>query len=251
MRFEQSHVIPVSPPPACVDTVMTSASPPPQPHHPMAYHPFLQQRPTDFSVSSLLTAPSTTPPGADSAGSEPRDGRESGSASVGNGGRPESSSSTTHLASPQTSPVPPGGAPGPAPGLPLSPLAGRPAGPHAAGHTPPGMPPYNFLAALAANGSPPCYPFLPRLPHAHAPHSVPPNGLPPGHPYPLADDVVLAAAIAAHYHGHHPAMVPRPMRPIPLEDDGVVDDPKVTLESKELWDKFHKLGTEMVITKSG
>ena len=114
-----------------------------------------------------------------------------------------------------------------------------------------GMPPYNFLAALAANSSPPCYPFLPRLPSAHAPHNQPPPGLPPGHPYPLAEDVVLAAAIAAHYHGHHPAMVPRPMRPIPMEDDGVVDDPKVTLESKELWDKFHKLGTEMVITKSG
>ncbi|XP_052123437.1 optomotor-blind protein-like isoform X2 [Frankliniella occidentalis] len=237
MRFEQSNVVPVSPPPACLDTVMTSASPPPQPHHPMAYHPFLQQRPTDFSVSSLLTAPSTTPPGADSAGSEPRDGREAGGVS---NGRPESSSSTTHLASPQTSPG--------APGLPLSPLAGRPAGP--AGHTPHGMPPYNFLAALAANGSPPCYPFLPRLPHA-PPNGMQHNGLPPGHPYPLADDVVLAAAIAAHYHGHHPAMVPRPMRPIPLEDDGVVDDPKVTLESKELWDKFHKLGTEMVITKSG
>ena len=29
------------------------------------------------------------------------------------------------------------------------------------------------------------------------------------------------------------------------------DDPKVTLEHKELWGKFHKYGTEMVITKSG
>lgn len=29
------------------------------------------------------------------------------------------------------------------------------------------------------------------------------------------------------------------------------DDPKVTLESKELWEQFHKRGTEMVITKSG
>ncbi|XP_034237200.1 optomotor-blind protein-like isoform X2 [Thrips palmi] len=117
------------------------------------------------------------------------------------------------------------------------------------------MPPYNFLAALAANSAPQCFPFLPRMPSAHAPHNAPPPGLPPGlghgHPYPLAEDVVLAAAIAAHYHGHHPAMVPRPMRPIPMEDDGVVDDPKVTLESKDLWDKFHKLGTEMVITKSG
>ena len=36
-----------------------------------------------------------------------------------------------------------------------------------------------------------------------------------------------------------------------LEEDGVTDDPKVTLEAKELWMQFHMLGTEMVITKSG
>ena len=39
--------------------------------------------------------------------------------------------------------------------------------------------------------------------------------------------------------------------PIPMEDDGVVDDPKVNIEAKELWQTFHVLGTEMVITKSG
>ena len=38
---------------------------------------------------------------------------------------------------------------------------------------------------------------------------------------------------------------------IPMEDDGVVDDPKVNIEMKELWQTFHVLGTEMVITKSG
>ena len=36
-----------------------------------------------------------------------------------------------------------------------------------------------------------------------------------------------------------------------VEDDGICDDPKVALEAKDLWDKFHELGTEMVITKSG
>lgn len=35
------------------------------------------------------------------------------------------------------------------------------------------------------------------------------------------------------------------------EDDGVKDDPEVCLESKDLWTRFHELGTEMVITKSG
>ena len=90
---------------------------------------------------------------------------------------------------------------------------------------------------------------LPAPSPPHLPH--PQHALPPGHPYTTAEDVVLAAAIAAHHH-HHPAMVPRHgLRALPPEDDGVVDDPKVTLESKELWEKFHKLGTEMVITKSG
>lgn len=147
----------------------------------MAYHPFLQlPRPTDFSVSSLLTA------GAPSQGQ----------------------------ISPSTAPQP-----------------------------------YFPAAALAAltnstgGHHPQLYPgsLLPKLPphHPHAHHAI-------GTPYTTAEDVVLAAVAA---HQHHPAM--RPLRAFQPEDDGVVDDPKVTLEGKELFEKFHKLGTEMVITKSG
>ncbi|XP_061660273.1 T-box transcription factor TBX2b-like isoform X2 [Syngnathoides biaculeatus] len=33
--------------------------------------------------------------------------------------------------------------------------------------------------------------------------------------------------------------------------DLLCDEPKVTLESQDLWNEFHKMGTEMVITKSG
>lgn len=44
---------------------------------------------------------------------------------------------------------------------------------------------------------------------------------------------------------------PPPNGIIELEDDGIEDDPKVCLESKDLWERFHTLGTEMVITKSG
>ncbi|XP_014679941.1 PREDICTED: T-box transcription factor TBX3-like, partial [Priapulus caudatus] len=47
------------------------------------------------------------------------------------------------------------------------------------------------------------------------------------------------------------ASMQRPLRTIDPEDSQYVDNPKVDLESKELWEKFHKLGTEMVITKSG
>ena len=31
----------------------------------------------------------------------------------------------------------------------------------------------------------------------------------------------------------------------------VVEDPNVSLEANELWEQFHNIGTEMVITKSG
>jgi T-box protein 2 len=64
----------------------------------------------------------------------------------------------------------------------------------------------------------------------------------------------MAAAMA--YPGlmssHRPgdAMITRPPVPIP-EDDNVKDDPKVTLEAKDLWQKFANYGTEMVITKTG
>ena len=55
----------------------------------------------------------------------------------------------------------------------------------------------------------------------------------------------------------YPGLFPRlpfgafPPRPPPPEDDNVQDDPKVNLEAKELWEQFHKIGTEMVITKTG
>jgi hypothetical protein len=146
----------------------------------MAYHPFLQlPRPTDFSVSSLLTA------------GIPNQGQGS-------------------------------------PGIPPQPYF-----------------PAAALAALAGQGSHHnLYPgaLLPKFP-PHHPH---PHHHPLGTPYTTAEDVVMAAVAA---HQHHPAM--RPLRALQPEDDGVVDDPKVTLEGKELWEKFHKLGTEMVITKSG
>ncbi|XP_061783261.1 T-box transcription factor TBX3a isoform X1 [Nerophis lumbriciformis] len=50
-----------------------------------------------------------------------------------------------------------------------------------------------------------------------------------------------AAAAAAHL---------RPLKSLEPEEE-VEDDPKVHLEAKELWELFHKRGTEMVITKSG
>lgn len=124
-----------------------------------------------------------------------------------------------------------------------SPVPGHPAlGPHL-----PQQNPYFPATALAALANSPVgstagiYSSPLRFPghHHHSHHPL-------ATPYTTAEDVVLASAVA---HQLHPAM--RPLRALQPEDDGVVDDPKVTLEGKELWEKFHKLGTEMVITKSG
>ncbi|KYO32215.1 T-box transcription factor TBX2 [Alligator mississippiensis] len=68
-------------------------------------------------------------------------------------------------------------------------------------------------------------------------------------------DPSLAGAAEAGLHvtalgHHHQAAHLRSLKSLEPEEE-VEDDPKVTLEAKELWDQFHKLGTEMVITKSG
>lgn len=63
----------------------------------------------------------------------------------------------------------------------------------------------------------------------------------------------LSGALHAHHHHHaHPQQHAhlRALKSLEPEDE-VEDDPKVTLEAKELWDQFHHFGTEMVITKSG
>ncbi|KAG5673336.1 hypothetical protein PVAND_003395 [Polypedilum vanderplanki] len=191
----------------------------------MAYHPFLQlPRQTDFSVSSLLTA-GITPSSQSSQSSGQLSPQTPIASSNNNNNNNNSNSSSTQQQQQQTV-------------VPQQPAPVHPPQPYF---------PAAALAALATNAptSAPLYPgaFLPKLPphHPHAPLGTPYHN----HPY-TAEDVVLAAAVVAQQH--HPTM--RPFRNYP-EDDGVEDDPKVTLEGKELWEKFHKLGTEMVITKSG
>lgn len=199
----------------------------------MAYHPFLQlPRQTDFSVSSLLTAGVT--PHTQPAQSPISDSPLS----------PSSNQVSTSLQQQQQQQAAIAAA-----AVPTQPQPSQP--------TPLHHPPHYFpaaaLAALAGNtptsahSAHQLYPgsLLQKLPpHHHHPHHL-------GTPYTTAEDVVLAAAVAAHQQQqqqHHSNM--RSFRNYP-EDDGVEDDPKVTLEGKELWEKFHKLGTEMVITKSG
>ena len=110
--------------------------------------------------------------------------------------------------------------------------------------------------------------FAGNFPHPHAKPEAPnttvasseasAHGFHPHHPTAGFPSHLAASypALFPKFHGHpggalgaYPRLPPPPM-PLP-EDDDVKDDPKVTLEHKEMWETFHKHGTEMVITKSG
>nr|XP_033811682.1 T-box transcription factor TBX3 [Geotrypetes seraphini]XP_033811683.1 T-box transcription factor TBX3 [Geotrypetes seraphini] len=89
-------------------------------------------------------------------------------------------------------------------------------------------------------------PFFPAL-------ALPPNGalsLSGALAKPIMDQLVGAAESGMHFSslGHQAHL--RPLKTLEPEEE-VEDDPKVHLEAKELWEQFHKMGTEMVITKSG
>ncbi|XP_027805006.1 T-box transcription factor TBX3 isoform X1 [Marmota flaviventris] len=91
-------------------------------------------------------------------------------------------------------------------------------------------------------------PFFPAL-------TLPPNGaaalsLPGALAKPIMDQLVGAAETGIPFSSLGPQAHLRPLKTIEPEEE-VEDDPKVHLEAKELWDQFHKRGTEMVITKSG
>lgn len=90
-----------------------------------------------------------------------------------------------------------------------------------------------YLSALAAFG--PMSGLFGKMPG-----QVPPPLSAGGSPFITAEDVLASHSIGGPN-----------VRPFEPEDDGIEDDPKVILESKDLWEKFHALGTEMVITKSG
>ncbi|XP_043924270.1 T-box transcription factor TBX3 [Protopterus annectens] len=69
---------------------------------------------------------------------------------------------------------------------------------------------------------------------------------------PIMDQLVGAAETGIPFSslGHQAAAHLRPLKTLEPEEE-VEDDPKVHLEAKDLWEQFHKRGTEMVITKSG
>ena len=90
-----------------------------------------------------------------------------------------------------------------------------------------------YLSALAAFGP------------MHGLFGKMPGQLPSSFPSGTSPLITAEEILASHSLG---ASNVRPFEP---EDDGIEDDPKVSLEAKDLWERFHSLGTEMVITKSG
>ncbi|XP_019908624.2 T-box transcription factor TBX3a isoform X3 [Esox lucius] len=103
-----------------------------------------------------------------------------------------------------------------------------------------------FAMSAMLGHQPPFFPAL-ALPH---------NGslsLPGALGKPIMDQLMGAAESGLHFSslGHQAAAAHlRPLKTLEPEEE-VEDDPKVHLEAKELWELFHKRGTEMVITKSG
>ncbi|XP_074868895.1 T-box transcription factor TBX3 [Carettochelys insculpta] len=105
----------------------------------------------------------------------------------------------------------------------------------------------DFAVSAVLGHQPPFFPAL----------ALPPNGaaalsLPGALAKPIMDQLVGAAETGLPFSslGHQAAAHLRPLKSLEPEEE-VEDDPKVHLEAKELWEQFHKRGTEMVITKSG
>ncbi|XP_064652151.1 T-box transcription factor TBX2-like isoform X2 [Lineus longissimus] len=87
------------------------------------------------------------------------------------------------------------------------------------------------------------------LAHPHyLPSVLPHHGLPSSILPKLQQTVARGPLTPADLLTQH---IPRPLRSIDPAENEVHDDPKVELDGKDLWEQFHKYGTEMVITKSG
>lgn len=67
---------------------------------------------------------------------------------------------------------------------------------------------------------------------------------------PVAEQAAGDAGLQAALRGQHLQARPRWSESLQPEE-GLEDDPRVTLDSQSLWSEFYKRGTEMVITKSG
>ncbi|KAM9329978.1 T-box transcription factor TBX3 [Gastrophryne carolinensis] len=104
----------------------------------------------------------------------------------------------------------------------------------------------DFAMSAVLGHQPPFFPALALQPTGSA------LSLPGALAKPIMEQLVGAAETGIPFSslGHQAAAHLRPLKSLEPEEE-VEDDPKVHLEAKELWEQFHKRGTEMVITKSG
>lgn len=132
----------------------------------------------------------------------------------------------------------------------------------------------SYLGAAGGPGLPPPPPGFCSSPLKLAPHHHHHHHSLHAARGPVADPGILGLPVAgpgtATGAGGHPSAAARPsssataggLRGVACSssDTGVddagsavaaADDPKVELDSHDLWERFHELGTEMVITKSG
>ena len=107
-------------------------------------------------------------------------------------------------------------------------------------------PPSNdYLLAHPSSHLPPhLAPYLHTYPHS----SFPPSLLPKFHSLNRSNYPALAHA---DYLTLNRKLGSRDRLEVIDPEAEVKDDPQVTLEAQDLWSKFHKLQSEMVITKSG
>ncbi len=66
----------------------------------------------------------------------------------------------------------------------------------------------------------------------------------------LPEQAASEEGLHAALKRQHGPLHPRSAKSLQPEEE-LEDDPKVKLDSQNLWSEFHKRGTEMVITKSG
>ena len=99
---------------------------------------------------------------------------------------------------------------------------------------------YSMSSILAAQPQ-----YIPGIHPGFAAHAGVPASILPKLQQTVARSPLTPADVLMSQH------IPRPLRSLEPPESEVQDDPKVELESKELWEKFHSFGTEMVITKSG
>lgn len=108
---------------------------------------------------------------------------------------------------------------------------------------------YHPFRAHRPDAFPPSAYFTPADQSAFFPALALPDVAPLSEPV-TEEQAAADAGLQAALRGQHLQTRPRWSKSLQPEE-GLEDNPRVTLDSQSLWSEFYKRGTEMVITKSG